>query len=219
MSQLLDAASGYTSGPQMQEWMRQSWKMITEDPSFQIYLPVEFTESIHTWVEYIIAQGGTPLRALFVTTGILYPQVWEQISGTAPPYSPLRHGMVNFCFGRPGFDTHDKYLLSVNREFRIHFTSPLGPGLTIKFTPKVPLRERDVEAVPSPEVNKLEQRTKINHHSQLRLRTAQGGSITDHMRVTQEVSETYQHIEFTNILIALVTRIWCFSFVEASHIK
>lgn len=217
MSLLLDVASGYTPTQQMQEWMQKSWSSITEDPSFQVYLPVEFTESIHAWVEYIIAQGGTPLRTLFVTTAILYPQIWSVVRDGAPPYPPLRSGVENFCFGRAGFDTPDKYLLSVNREFRMHTASPLSPGPSILFTPKRPLRQRTESD--SPGSSELERQTKIKHHSQLHLRTSQGGSIDDEMRVTQEVSETSQHIEFTNILIAIVTRLWCYSFVEAASLK
>lgn len=217
MSLLLDAASGYAPGEQMQEWMHRSWRLITDDASFHVYLPVEFTESIHAWVEYIIAQGGTPLRALFVTTAVIYPQIWSELGTGAPPYPPLRCAVDNFCFGRPGFDNPDKYLLSVNREFRIHVTSPLGAGPSIAFTPKRALRTRHGAAGPGSK--ELERQTKIKHHSQLHLRTAQGGTIDDNMRVAKQVSKASQHIEFTNVLIALVTRIWCFSFVEAASIK
>jgi hypothetical protein len=213
MALILDGASGAAPTATMQEWMRSSWKSIVADPSFQNFLPESFTEPIHSWVDFVIEQGGTPLRALWVTTAILFPQIWAVVSEGAPPYPILRQQMIAFIFGKSGFNNPSDYLLSVNCAFRVHVSSPLPAGPSIAFTPKSRLRVpvHQVEFDPD-----LEKTVKTKHHVQLHLRVVDEDDPEEQLRITHKVSENIRHIEFINALLALVTRCWCHSFVAAS---
>lgn len=206
MSLIWEIATGVRPTHAVREDMVKSMACIRDDPSYRQYLPAEFMAVVDEWVDFVIARGGVPLRALWIATAVRVPQIWRVVNADAPPWALLNQQMLAYARGKRGFGSPERYLLAVVKAFVTQRNAPLPAVRGAPFVPRRPLRPGPPPAVVDPDT---EQRAKTSHHIQLQLHDQEGSS--DEIAA---ISRTAQQQDYVNLLLVLITRSWTYSFRE-----
>lgn len=213
---LFQISRGLLGPGHLAQFATTTCETICSDPSLFRFISEEMATAVHEAMAYLIEQGGYPLRAFWVMTAVLIPQIWhaQGVSDPSLPYPVLRRQTDAFIFVKRGFETPERYLFSVQRLFDIQQVRPIPIVMTMKAAPRIPLQAR---TKPKAIAKEPEHRIKTDNHTQLHLCEAEGGTFEEQMETTSQVSEMIKHRDYIQAILCVLFRCYLFSFNEANR--
>lgn len=193
-----------------------TWDTIVQDPSLYCFIPKEMSTVVEEAMMYLIDQGGYPLRAFWLMTAVLIPQIWhaENVSDPDIPYPVLRRQVDAFIFVKRGFETPERYIFAVQRLMDAQMVNPIPQPIKILNAPRTRLRV----AKRLPELDPIiEKRLKTDHHTQLHLREGNSGTFQEQMAITERVTEMIKHRDYIQAVLCVLFRCYLFSHNESAR--